>query len=314
MKHMSSTTARKTNRWLCATLALVAIWYAPSTARAQVTVIVNGAPITALDIEQRIKLEQIVTNKTSSRQHALDALIDEKLKLSIAKRYGFEVGESDVDESLANMAKRARMSPEQLAQMLATRGTSASAFKSKIRADMTWQQLVRGRFQSTLQVGESDVNSALQSRGAAEKDDTAFIYTLYPVVVVVPSGSGPTEIDQKRREAENLRGRFQSCAEGLKLARALRDVAVREPITRTSADLTPQLRELLGGMDIGRLTTPEPSGQGLQMFALCEKKQAGSNESATKRTVRDEIFAKRFEAEGKKWLKELRSQAMIEYR
>jgi hypothetical protein len=50
------------------------------------------------------------------------------------------------------------------------------------------------------------------------------------------------------------------------------------------------------------------------MFALCERKQAGASDSVTKREVRDEIFAKRFEAEGKKWLKELRSQAMIEYR
>jgi hypothetical protein len=32
------------------------------------------------------------------------------------------------------------------------------------------------------------------------------------------------------------------------MARGLRDVAVRDPITRNSADLTPQLRDLLGNI------------------------------------------------------------------
>ena len=39
--------------------------------------------------------------------------------------------------------------------------------------------------------------------------------------------------------------------------RALRDVAVREPLQRSSADLAPQLRDLLDGMEVGHLTPPE---------------------------------------------------------
>ncbi|MBV8793084.1 MAG: peptidylprolyl isomerase, partial [Pseudolabrys sp.] len=157
------------------------------------------------------------------------------------------------------------------------------------------------------------IEKALKERGSAA-EDAAYIYTLYPIVVVVPSGSPEALLDAKRRETENLRGRFQNCADGLKLARALRDVAVREPVTRSSADLSQQLRELLSKMELGQLTTPEPTAQGLQMFALCDKKEAGKSESAAKKETRDEIFAKRFQAEGDRWLKELRAQAMIEYR
>jgi peptidyl-prolyl cis-trans isomerase SurA len=298
---------------LSAALVVLAAVVAPQAARAQVVVIVNGSPITALDIEQRTKLDQVTVNKSPTRQQAINELIDDKLKVSIAKRYGFEIGDSEVDESYANMARRARMNTDQLAQMLAARGTSASAFKSKIRADITWQQIVRGKFQSTLQVGESDVNSVLQTRGADEKDAVGYVYTLYPVILILPSGSNEGVIDTRRREAENLRGRFQSCGDGLRLARALRDVAVRDPITRMSSDLTPQLRELLDKLELGRLTTPESTPQGLQMFALCAKKESGTD-SPGKREVREEIFSKRFETEGKKWLDELRRQAMIEYR
>lgn len=97
------------------------------------------------------------------------------------------------------------------------------------------------------------------------------------------------------------------------MARALRDVAVREPITRSSADLSPQLRELLGNMQVGHLTAPEATQQGLQMFAVCSKKETTS-ESPLRREVREQIFTKRFESESKKYLDEIRKSAMIEYK
>ena len=100
---------------------------------------------------------------------------------------------------------------------------------------------------------------------------------------------------------------------GLAFSRALRDVAVREPITRSSAELAPQLRELLGNMPIGQLTTPDVTPQGLQMFALCDKKES-KTDSPIKREVRQKLFSERFESEAKKFLDEIRKSAMIEYK
>lgn len=298
-----------------AALAVASLLAAPQPVSAQVVVLVNGSPVTALDIDQRTKLEQMTTNKTPTRQQVINVLIDDRIKMSIAKRYNFSIGENDVEEAFNGMARRARMNPEQLVQMLGTRGIDANAFKSKLRADITWAQLMRGKYGASLQVGETDVNNALQTREAIEKEPVGYTYTLYPIVMVVPNGAGEVVLEGRRREAENLRSRFQSCGDGLKLARTLRDVAVRDVLVRNSADLTPQLRELLSKLELGRLTSPERTAQGLQMFALCEKKESGpSSDSAAKREVRDEIFAKRFEAQAKKYLNELRGQAMIEYR
>ena len=59
-------------------------------AAAQVVVMVNGLPITSLDIQQRERLERISGGKAVSRDQALKALIDDKLKITIAKRYGLD--------------------------------------------------------------------------------------------------------------------------------------------------------------------------------------------------------------------------------
>jgi peptidyl-prolyl cis-trans isomerase SurA len=125
--------------------------------------------------------------------------------------------------------------------------------------------------------------------------------------------STPAENEARRREAEALRARFQSCNEGIAMVRAMRDVVVREPILRNSADLSQQLREILDKMELGRLTAPEPTSQGIQMFAVCDRK-ANTADSPAKRQVREEIYSKRFEKESKKFLDEVRRQAMIEYR
>jgi peptidyl-prolyl cis-trans isomerase SurA len=296
-------------RWLAAALTAALLLAAAQPARAQVVALVNGVPITEIDIAQRTKLIQVSRNKSPSRKEVLQELIDDQLKIFTTKRYGIEASDTDVDNAFANMAQRSRMSPQQFAQFMSARGMSAATLKLKIRADLGWNNLVRGKFASTLQVNDVDIRNALQTQSDASKTNEGHVYTLYPITLVAAGGGAQ---DARRREAENLRERFQSCADGLKLARALRGVVVREPVQRSSADLAPQLRDVLDKMDVGRLTSPEATEQGLQMFALCERKD--TNDTPAKRAAREALFLKRFEKESKKYLEEVRRQSMIEYR
>ncbi len=285
-------------RLVAATLSIAPLALS-AAAHAQVVVVANGSPITQLDIEQRSKLLASTTHKAPSRQEVINELIDDRIKIAKAKSYGLEVTEAEVNAAFETMAKRQGITAAQFSQVLDHAGITANALKARVKAELTWQQLIRGKFSSALQVGDTDVTLALRSRGEDSKDEVGYVYTLYPVMVIVPSGSSEAVIEAKRREAANLRGRFLSCNEGLAMARAVRDVAVREAITRGSADLSPQLRELLGSMEVGRLTTPDVTPQGLQMFALCDKKKSVTDLPA-KREVREQIFSKRFETEFEK--------------
>jgi peptidyl-prolyl cis-trans isomerase SurA len=303
---------RALRRWLAGAIVAAALAM-PAAAGAQVVVIANGSPITEIDIQQRTRLIANSTHTNPTRQEVISDLIDDRLKIAKAKTYGFEISDAEVESAFSGMATRQRLTPEQFTLFLERSGISPNTIKARIRAEMTWTQLVRGKFSSSLQIADSDVANALRARNESESPSAGYIYTLYPITVVVERGSGAPTLDAKRREAENLRSRFVTCAEGLALARALRDVAVREPISRSSADLSPQLREVLGSLEVGRMTAPEVTPQGIQMFALCQKKESTA-ESPVKREVREEIFTKRFEAESKKFLDEIRKSAMIEYK
>ena len=63
---------------------------------------------------------------------------------------------------LAGMAQRMRADTKQFAQALSQVGVGIGAMKRKIRADIAWQQIVRGKFNPSLQVRDRDVAAILE--------------------------------------------------------------------------------------------------------------------------------------------------------
>ncbi len=296
----------------CAAVIVLTLGATPSRAQS-VAVMVNGDPITDYDIEQRSKLNLLSTHKASDRQEVINTLIDEKLKIKEAKKYGVDPSASDIDQAFASMSGRMRVSPEQLTKSLEAQGIRPDTLKARIKADMVWTSLVRGRFKESLQVGEKDVNAAVLASGTDEKQDTeAFEYKMQPIVLVVPRGSAPAVVESRQKEAEALRARVQSCAEANALFKSMPNAAIRDIVIKTSADIPQVLREVLDKTPIGHLTAPEITKQGVEMVALCSR-QATTIDTPKKREIRDKMYAEKYEAKSKWYLGELRKAAMIEY-
>ena len=88
--------------------ALIAAAIAATTfpARAQqVVLLVNGTPITDLDIAHRQKFLEMSTHKKPSRQEAIDSLVDETLELREAQRYSLDPSDADVQQAYENVAE-----------------------------------------------------------------------------------------------------------------------------------------------------------------------------------------------------------------
>jgi len=296
---------------MIAAACVFAAMAAPSRALAQhVVLIVNGEVITDYDIDQRTKFNTLSTHKTPPRQDVIEELIDEKLKVQIARRYKLDITDNDVDSSYADMAKRMHLTADQLTQTLAQNGIDAKTLKARVRADLNWQYIIRGKFQSSLQVSEKSVLDEIETQKKSDGGDVGYDYTLRPILFVVPRGNTALQ-ESRRKDAEALRARFSTCDTGLLFARSLRDVAIREPITKNSSELVPALRQILDKTEIGHLTPPETTAQGIELFALCEKKETKSD-TPEKRQARDKIFSEQFQAKAKNYLRELRRQMMIE--
>ncbi|WP_414641487.1 SurA N-terminal domain-containing protein [Bradyrhizobium sp.] len=303
------------SRLIQSCVAALALMICASTSQAQsVAVMVNGDPITSFDIEQRSKLNYLTTHKVADRQQVINELIDEKLKIKEAKKFGVDPTGSDIDQSYASMSERMRITPDQLTKSLEAQGIRPDTLKARIKADMVWTSLVRGRYKESLQVGEKDVAAAVKVDGADDKQQgAAFEYKMQPIVLVVPRGSAPAAIEARQKEAEALRNRVQSCAEANAFFKSMPNAAIRETVTKTSADIPPVLRELLDKTPIGHLTAPEVTKQGIEMVALCGRNPT-TVDTPKKREVREKMYSQKFEAKSKWYLNEIRKAAMIEYR
>src|SRR6202165_492044 len=207
---MTPTSSRRLAPFILGCAAALILMACASPLHAQsVAVMVNGEPITNYDIEQRGKLTFLTTHKPADRQQVINELIDEKVKIKEGKKFGVDPSISDIDQSYAAMSSRMRITPEQLTKSLESQGIRPDTLKARMKAEMVWTSLIRGRYKESLQVGEKDVAAAIQAGGDEKLQTEAFEYRLQPIVLIVPRGSAPAAGELRRKEAEGRGSRGQ---------------------------------------------------------------------------------------------------------
>ncbi|MGU3495602.1 SurA N-terminal domain-containing protein [Xanthobacteraceae bacterium A53D] len=294
-------------RRLLLVLAMAFAVVAPGAAMAQALVMVAGQPITATDVQQRMRLHQMIERKSPGQKQVLEELIDERIKIIQAARFMIEADEKEVDRMFQSIAERSGRTAEQLTAGFAQAGLRAQTFKNKLKADYVWGQYVRARSPG-VNVRDSDVLAALNQQGHTQLVATE--YTLRPIVLVV--GGGSNAYGARMAEANALRNRFNGCDTGLDMVKGMKETVVRSPISRLSSEIPEKMRGVLDKTAVGRLTPPEVSQSGVEIFAVCAKREV-KGESEKKRDVRDELASSQFQEESKRMLAELRKTMLIQY-
>ena len=310
---MQSTLFPLVRRRLSALIFCIGVAAASGAHAQNAVVVVNGDPITGFDIEQRIKLIMLSNGgKPASREEATEELINDRVKIKEGKKFNLDPSKTEVEAQYATMGARMRLTSDQLDKVLESKGIRPETLKNRLKADFVWAQLVRGRYGQSLIVGEKDIASAIEVKNDGKEQTGSFEYKMRPVVLFVPKGSAPSAIELRKKDAETLRGRVQSCEQAESTFRAMRDGVIKDQVVKTSADLAPPLRELLDKTPVGQMTPPEITRQGVEMVALCSR--APSTETPEKRAAREKLFSQKYEAQAAKYLKDARKSSMIEYR
>jgi peptidyl-prolyl cis-trans isomerase SurA len=256
-------------------------------------------------VEQRVKVSSAVYRRPLSQSQALQELIDDKIKLGEGRRIGMRMTPAGIEEIMTRIASGNRQNLAQFEQNLSRAGIDPEAVKAKISADTIWTELQRQKARSG-SISNAELNAELERR-VAKGEATVTDYVLRQIIFVVPRDSNP---GQREREANAARGRFSDCEAGVETMRALRDVAVKERIGRVSTDLSDNLNTLLKKTPVGGLTPAFRTEQGIEMLAICEKKER-QDQIALRGRIEQEILQKRTEGTSGQFLNELRSKATI---
>jgi peptidyl-prolyl cis-trans isomerase SurA len=301
---------RKRTAGLAAALLALFLLALPSPAAAQVAALVNGDPITNVDITQRIKLVQAFNRKSMSRKEALDELINEKIKLHTANKMHIVIPEQDVDAGISRM-----IGGRSLADFLKTldkQGIDETRFKSRMRAQLAWRKVLEQGSPGVFQVRDADLVAILNAHGETP-ETRATQYTLQPIIFVVARRAPDSKKAARLKEAEAFRARVQGCEEAVAQARAIPETVIKPQMKKFSLDLGARYRKLLDSTPDGKMTPAEVTTAGMEVVMVCSRKEVIADISSRKE-FRQELVSKRIDAFEKEYLEKLRKKSVIEIR
>jgi len=161
-----------------------------------------------------------------------------------------------------------------------------------------------------VQIDEQEVVRALRQKEEGTTPAVSLQYDLYQVIFVIPDKSAQSYRAKQRGAAKSLRSRFRDCGTDLASLRGQRDIVVKRIGIRNEADMRTEQREMLSKTDIGRLTEAREEQNGIEMIAVCDKKELQSDATA-RSIVEEELRDKETQLLERRYLRELRRNAVI---
>lgn len=249
--------------------------------------VVNDEVITQYDLEQRARLVALTSgiqptaeNTPQILQQALRALIDERLQLQELRRMEkdqkFEIVAKDdeVDEQINDMARENRMTPEQFRARMAAAGLEITTMREQIRAQISWQRMIQGRYGSRIKISKAQVDQAAE-RLRANAAQQQFLVS--EVFIDAARAGG---IDEAVTGAGQLVAQIQQGAPIAAVARqfssALTAANGGDMGWVTASELQPEVAAVVSQMPPRTVSQPIPVRDGVYIVSLRDRRGGGS--------------------------------------
>ena len=254
-----------------------------------------------------IREEVVREFRPVARKKALDELIDERLKLQEAKKLDVVASNDDVDRILTGMAERNKMSLHDFTEHITKMGADVSTMRERIKASLSWADVIRRRFGQQIVVSTRDVDHLVS--GIEGQDDVELRVSR---VLLTVAEDDQKRIAQRLSEAERLRREYSGCATMSALANGVAGARFDDLGDRKPSSLPEPTRSLLLNAGDGEMLPPTIGEGGVELWAVCGRKAVKVDEK--REMAETDLRQKEFEILARKHLKDLRQDAHIEFR
>jgi len=283
-----------------------------------IKVLVNDDPISDYDIDQRMRFLAITEQSQPSpelKQKAIDMLIEERLQMQEGRRQGVSPDDDELNKILGDMAKKNNLDVDGLTTALAKTGVNIKTLKDRIRSQLVWQDTVRSKFRHDVQIGDADITAAMTDEsgteaGTAPAPPAESTLQLRQVKFEIPAGADQGTIAARLAAAENLRARFDNCAD---LAKGVEGASVKTLTDEKPASLAQPARLLVTSAKIGQMTPPTVSAASIELYAVCGKRSFRGDDAA-RTEVQRKLMNDEMKIRAERLLRDLKQDAFIEYR
>jgi peptidyl-prolyl cis-trans isomerase SurA len=217
-------------------------------------------------------------------EQVLERLISDRLQLEAATQAGITVDDQTVARAVANIAKNNHLTLAELRDVMEADGISFSHFRDQIRQEILLARLRNQEVLSRIVVTDREVDSFLATEAAAATGRSA--YHLYHILVSLPEGATPEEIQEARENAEQLVARVRAGEDFQHIALTRSDG--RQALKggdlgwRKASELPTIFTDVVVGMQRGDVSDPIRSASGFHIVLLDDFE--GSDRQIVKQT------------------------------
>ncbi len=247
----------------------------PSVVKA--TAIVNGEIITQSDIDRRIALLAMANGGSvpadqmdALRQQVLGNLIDETLQIQAAKADKIVVSERDIDRAIQRISEDNKQTPEQLAEYLKANGSSIKSVRRQIEGVIAWRRLQQYRIESSVSVGEDEVQAVLDRLNASKGTDE---YRVGEIYLSAPGGDLSRATAMANQIIEQLKQGASFGAIARQYSEASTAAVGGDLGWVRPGQLPPQLAAVVETLQPGQISTPIPVPGGVSLVAIQDKRK-----------------------------------------
>lgn len=249
----------------------------------------------------------------TTRKAVIDSLIEDKLKLQAAKKLDIKISDREVEETIEQRAapdgtdKKAKV--EQFFQQFEGNGINRKTVQDVFRVQLAWRDVIRRQYGPRLASMMAAIADPTPQAAEGEVQFEVRVLRL-----AVKDAGDQKAVGERMMEAENLKGKFRSCAELPKEAKLVADATVKTIEKAKLASFPKDVQPLLEKVSEGQMTPPVLIGNAVESYAVCrkgipaqKKAKAAAQQKADPRQAEYERFSRSY-------LQEIKQKASIDYR
>jgi peptidyl-prolyl cis-trans isomerase SurA len=265
----------------------------------QVVAIVNSQVITQSQLNQQMRMD-----KSTSRQAALDQLINIALQKDIAKKAHITVSEADVDTTIDKIASQNHLSRVQLQKSVAAQGISESAYLRQIHDQILLHQVQQAFVAPKVKVTPQDIaNARNQAAPAVVPVFHDKANAKYHVIDIFVSS---------RETAEKLLKKIRGGGNPEKILNNNPHVKIADLGFRPLSQLPDVFVKPVKSLNPGQFSDPIKAPNGIHIVTIMGVEGRAQNAlPAPVLTPEQMAFQQKFEEALQQWLHNLRSQSYV---
>jgi peptidyl-prolyl cis-trans isomerase SurA len=136
------------------------------------------------------------------RVQAMERLVSQALMMQMAERMGLQISDSQLDQTLANIAKEQGGTISDLRRTVEASGDSFQAYREEIRKEITTQQVTRANVDRRIYISEQEVDNLLKIM--ASQGQSAEEYDIGHILIDIPNEATADEISAAKTRADKV--------------------------------------------------------------------------------------------------------------